>query len=247
MLVCLALVILCFFIIAREKKKNKSLSSENELSTNFYNSKEKYEYLGLEKSKTYEKILLLSSNKLKKIFCQKLFYSNIDFLLSLSKQIDEKINNDNKTYRSKNGHILIQEIASVVSSSILLSDKCNLFEKYKKISNIYKLKQKENKIFKILLGKQLLQKLYDIESEIINISKVIHKSKTTDKIKKYKKKILLLAEIYAIKKYNPNSTKILNKHKLDYNIIAKKLFSELKNAETKEKIIIYYLQTMFLK
>ena len=93
----------------------------------------------------------------------------------------------------------------------------------------------------------MLQKLYDIESEIINISKVIHKSKTTDKIKKYKKKILLLAEIYAIKKYNPNSTKILNKHKLDYNIIAKKLFSELKNAETKEKIIIYYLQTMFLK
>ena len=50
-----------------------------------------------------------------------------------------------------------------------------------------------------------------------------------------------------VEKYNPNATKILNKYKFNYGLIAKKLFSELKSAEIKEKVIVSYLKTMFLK
>jgi len=244
-LICLVLLTICLFILIKEKYKPKSLRTENELSEKFYNLKTRYEYLSLTKSVSNEKILILSSNKLKKTVFQEFLYSKIEYLLSLSKVIDEKLNSDKKTYRSKNGKILIEEIASVVASSIFLSDKCNLFEIYKTYLNVYKIKQKENKIFKLLLGQKLIYNLFDIEKEVIDISKIIIKSKSTKKIKKYKKQLYFLAEIYSIKKYNPNSTKILSNRKFNYNKIAKILFNELKESEKKEKIIISYLITMF--
>lgn len=244
-LICLFLVGLCFYVIIENKNSPNFSHNIDELYEIFFTHKEKYVFMFLHISKSNEKILLLNANKYKKIFCQKYLYSKIDFLLALSKFIDYKINSNKQMYRAKNNKILIEEIASVVASSVFKSNKCNLFSLYKKLNRAYSLKIKENKVFKLLLGKHLIYNLFEIEQEIIDISKIILRSKSVNKLRKYKKKIYEQAEIYSIKKYNPNANKILAKYKFDYKQIAKLLFIELKETEEKEKIIISYLIAMF--
>ena len=236
---------LCFYYIVKRKKTMNYCHSVDELYNNFLTYKEKYNYLKLSKSNSHEKILVLSTNKLKKIFCEKFIYKKIDYLLTLSKFIDMKINNNKQTFRAKNGKILIEEIASVVAYSVLLSNECKLFDLYKRLYRQYNLKVKENKIFKILLGQKLLYLLFELESEIIDISRIINKSKKTRKVKKYKKKIYFVAELYAIKKFHQNSTKLLAKYKYDYKKIAGFLMLELTETAKKQQIIITYLIAMF--
>lgn len=245
LLIILWLVGLSIGVIVKSKKEPKFSHTLDEIYDNFYSHKEKYTYRELHQSFANEKILILSSNKQKKIFSQKYLYKRMKFLLSLSKFIDFKINFNTQKYRAKKNKILIEEIASVVSNSVYLSNECKLFSLYKKLSNVYGLKIKENKIFKVLLGQQLIYRLFEIEEEMIQISKIIFKSKKTKKIKKFKKKIFLYAELYSIKKYNPNASKILAKEKINFNKLAGVLFEELSEAQKKEKIIISYLTIMF--
>ena len=244
-IILLWLVGLCFIVIVKSKHSPKFCHTLDELYECFYAKKERYEYLPLHQSNTNEKMLLIFSNKNKKIYSQKFLYKKIKYLLSLSSFIDLKINFNTQKYRAKHNKILIEEIASVVSNSIYLSNDCKLFDLYKKIGKIYPLKIKENKIFKVLLGKQLLDRLFEIEEEMIDIAKIINKSKSIKRLKKFDKKIYYYAEVYAVKKYNPNSSKILADKKLDYFKIAGFLFEELSEAEKKEKIIISYLTIMF--
>lgn len=234
-------------MILKKKKSPKFSHNLAEIYEVFYAHRGKYDYLNLHQSFAYEKIEILSLNSSKKIFSQKYLYKKIDYLLSISKIINYKINFNTQKYRAKRNKILIEEVASVVSNEIYLNSDCKLFDKYKKICNIYPLKIKENKIFKILLGEQLIYRLYEIEMEIIEISKIIEKSKKIKRINGYKKKIFYYAELYSIKKYNPNATKILAKTKIDFNKIAGCLFEELCEAQKKEKIIISYLTIMFSK
>lgn len=179
------------------------------------------------------------------LFCEKYLYKKKAFLLTLSKLIDYKINTNTSTFRSKNNLILIEEIASVVANKTLTSNKCDLFKEYSKLKYQYALKQKEEKIFKILLAQKLLFVLYNITSELKEISKVIVKSKKSKRFKKYKKQILTNAEIYGICKFNANSRKILLKINEKPSKSCNTLIYELLNAELKIKIIIEYLSIMF--
>jgi hypothetical protein len=192
-----------------------------------------------------EKILLTSITNGKKIFCQKYLHSKLENLKKIAEVIDKKINNSNIKYRAKKGYILIEQIASVVAYGIFSDERCKLFLEFKKYQNMYNLRQKEIKVFRFLLGRFLIENLFDIETEIQEISKVIHKSKTINKYKKYKKQIYQIAEIYSIKKYNPNSTKILKDKNFDYGQVMQKLFSELSLALEGQKVIISYLLVMF--
>ena len=239
------LVSLCFFIIAEQKKQGKFCKNVQELYDNFLTHKEKYTYFPLSKSTANEKIILLNLNKRKKLFCEKFLYKNIDLLYTISKFIDYKINSNNFLYRAKNGKILIEQIASTVAFSAIISDKCKLFSLYKKLNLQYNLRVKENKIFKLLLGQQLIYLLFEIEHETIEISKIIDKSKNFKKVKNYKKKLYYLAELYAIKKFHKNSTKLLSNYKYNYSKIANNLLLELDDISKKQKIIISYIITMF--
>lgn len=245
-------VVICFLLLnialyfLFKPKKNRCINA-NDLKELFVINREKYVYKFLDKSSCHEKMIMLKTNKVKKLFCQKFLYEKIDFLVSLAKELDFKINNSKIKYRAKHNLCLIEAIASAVSQNVYSNNDCNLFAKYRDIAKIYSVKNKENKIFKILLGKELIYRLYDIESEIIEISKIILRAKSTKKIKKYKKQLYFLAQIYAIKKYNQNSTKLLSKYNLDYNKIAKNFFDELSITEKKEKVIISYLIVMFTK
>ena len=239
------LIEMCLFFIVRNKKAQNFCHTIDELYNNFFTHKEKFNYLPLHQSNSYEQVLYISTNKNKKLFCENFLYKNINFLLTLSKFIDLKINSSKQTFRAKRKRILIEEIASVVAYSVIYSNNCNLFKLYKKLSHQYNIKNKENKIFKLLLGQKLIYILFQIESEIMDISKIIKKSKKIKKVKKYKKKLYFFAELYSIKKFHKNSTKLLANYKFNYNKIAGFLIIELNESQKKLKIIISYLIAMF--
>lgn len=239
------LTIICLINLVEKKTINFCCTNNKQLYSKFLTHKEKYNYNKLTKSKCEDKLSLILSNDKNLMFCEKYLYKKKGFLLTLSKFIDLKINTNKNTFRTKNNLVLIEEIASVIANRALISNECNLFKEYNKLKYQYSLKQKEDKIFKVLLAQKLIFILCNISIELKQISKVIVKSKTTKKFKKYKNLILTNAEIYGIKKYNTNSCKILIKTKdkpVDsFNI----LISELLNAELKIKIIIEYLTVMF--
>lgn len=245
-LMCLLLLSSIFLVwLFLCKKKKTELESINELYNHFLTYKEKYTYLKLHKSDTNARIRLLFSNKRKTLFCEKELYKKRDFLITLSKFIDLKINKNSTKYRAKNNLILVDQIASVVASEINKSDRCTLFSKFKKINLQYNLKQKELKIFKILLGQKLLICIETLENEIKQISKIIIKSKNASRVKKYDKQILYSAELYSIYNFNPNSSKILANFNINHTKNAENLFCELLNSELKFKVILAYLTSMF--
>ena len=124
-------------------------------------------------------------------------------------------------------------------------DKCTLFKLYKKLCIKYKIRAKEDKIFKFLLAEKLIKNLYLSENEAIEISKIIKSSASAKKLHKFKKKIYSYAEIYSVKKYNPNATKILSKQEIDFKSVANKLFSELYETKLVQSVIVSYLTKIF--
>ena len=247
-LVLIVLIVFCFYFIFLEiyrERKIKFFRTGLQLKNNFIVCKKKYDYKMLSYSKSIDKIFLISITKGKKIFCQKYLHSKLDDLKKISLFIDEKINNCNQKFRAKNGYILIEQIASVVAFGVFSENKCKLFSEFKKYQICYHLKQKENKIFKLLLGRFLIDNLYDIETEIQEISRIIHHYKTANKFKNYKKQIYKMAEIYSIKKFNPNATKILDGYEFDYATVMQNLFDELSLALEEQKVIISYLLVMY--
>ena len=234
-----------WFYILFLSKMDKNCENISELDNLFFNKSIKFNYRNFNSSYTYYKLKKLTKNKFKHIAQEKIFYSNYDYLSSLAKFIDYKINNPKNKYRCKNNHVLIDEIAYITAKNILLSNNCNLFALFVKHSKRFSLKQKEYKIFKILLAQKLLDIIIKIESELQAISSVIQKSKSYKKIKNYSKEILKSAHIYSLLFYNNNSNKILYGFNLNTNNVIKNLFFELYEAEYKLKLSITYLKTMF--
>ena len=142
LLILITLTSICLFFMFKNKKNNNLCKTIDELYNNFFTYKEKFNYLPLNHSNSNEKIVYISYNTNKKLFCEKYLYKNINFLLTVSKFIDLKINSSKQTFRSKKNMILIEEIASVVAYSTIYSNKCNLFKLYKKLSIQYNLKNK---------------------------------------------------------------------------------------------------------
>lgn len=180
----------------------------------------------------------------KPLFAEQDIFKNKQYLLVVSKFIDKKINHTKQTFRSKNNHIIIDELSKHLASLIIKNNKCNLFSTYKSIANKFNIKQKEDKLFKVLLGQKLIFLLSKIKSECSEISKVVHAGKTTKKLKNYKKQILCSAQIYSVANFNPNSTKLLSDIKNPKQVISDFIF-ELNIIRTKIKIIILYLTNIF--
>lgn len=240
----LSIVSLCTLYIIKEKKKLSCLTVK-ELYSNFSTHKEHYNYSRLPKSNIEEELSYLFSKSSNLLFCEKILYSKQGYLLTLSRLIDVKINTNKNTYRTKNNLVLIEQLASVIANQINLSNECKLFKQFSMLKLQYSLKQKEEKVFKILLGQKLIIELCKIERELKQISKIITKSKKARKFSPQSKQINFDALVYGIKRFNPNSGKILANFQGNLSKSAENLFNELLNAELKIKIILQYLSVMF--
>jgi len=227
-------------------KKEVFNKNFNNLKFLFVDDKiKKLNYLTLYKSNVNEDMQFLFMNKHKKLYFENILFKNKNYLLALSKFVDYKINTCNQKFRSKDSLILIDEISKILAHDLIITNKCEIFSKYKMLISAFSIKQKENKIFKLLLSQKLIILLIQIEKELIEISNVIYVSKKTKKVKKYKKKILYNAQIYSIKNYNKNSTKLLYGRNINIKKTINNLFNELFEAEYKLKVIINYLITMY--
>ena len=205
----------------------------------------KYEYINLSKSKVFYQLKPILKCKQKLLYAESEVFKNKDYILTLAKFVDYKINNNKIKYRAKNDIVIIDNISHIIARNIHKDYPYTLFSDYKRVYNKFSIKLKENQIFKILLAQKLILELIVIEKELRQISKIIQKSKKCRFVRKYRKNIFDIAKYYSFLKYHPNSTKLISKYNINKNETIINLFSELYDANQKIKIIITYLKTMF--
>ena len=209
----------------------------------FYNIK-KFNYSKLRKTNIHN--LTRKSFRVKnKIFPLKFFYANENYLKALSKFINLKINNSKITYRSINSITMIECLASRLVEELIKTNKTYVFKNYKTLNKILKLKQKEHKVFKIVLARTLLEKVIKIKHNLDIIDKIIIKSKNAKSIRFYRNSTYFNAQIYSILHYNNNSSKVLYKLKTPTDDHIKTFFTYLFQQTHLVNIIINYLVIIF--
>lgn len=226
-------------------KKDIFCDNFKELKSLILDTKRRFEYIKLNKSSTNRLICKLINSNHKKMYFEKDFYDNKEYLLTITKFIDYKINNNKQTFRSKNNIIIIENIAYILSKTIHQNNNYSIFKKYKSIQEFLSIKLKENKLFKILLAQKMIYELVIIESELKQISTIIQKYKNRNYLQNYRKNILNNAKFYSIFKYNNNSTKLCYNKNIHKPTLIYSFISELFDANYKQRVILAYLKSMF--
>ncbi len=242
LIVFVVILVICSII---SSKNEIFCSNFKTLYNNFKDTKTKIIFNKLNKSCCFFDMKFTLSRIKEPLIFENEIVKNKNFLITITKFVDYKINKTNCTFRSKNGEIIIDSVAEIVASQVIKSNNCSLFKIYNKCKTAFSIRQKEDKIFKVLLAQKLLVILGQIEEEFRSISKIILKSKSSFKLKKYKKQIYQSAQIYSVVKYNKNSTKILYNSNIEKDKVINDFFSEMLEAEYKTKLIITYLKVMF--
>lgn len=209
------------------------------------NTKIKYKYKKFHLSNTYSKIKSLLKQRKSHLATENCLIKSKDFLLTVSKFIDYKINFNKTTYRTKSNETIIENFSRIIALNIHKDNPYILFNQYNKYYNTLQIKLKENKMFKILLSRFLLEEFIKIKKEVIKISNIIRIYKKRNFIFNYRKNIYNYAKYYAILKFNNNAYFYKCKNNIDNDDVLNKLFSYLFESENKLKIITTYLKTMF--
>ena len=240
------LVIIGGFCVCKKFNKNAILCENlNKFNNIYINSKEKYTFRYLSFSNTIHKINSFIKLKIRPFFFQKEFLANKDYYLTLSKFIDYKINFNKSKYRAKNNVTLVESVASVVVSDFITLDKANIFSSYRHLCKTIKLRQKEKRIVKILIGKSLLEYFSKTMLELAKLSKIITIASYTKKIKVYKNINYMLAELYGIAKFNCNATLLKSVLGEKYKLSTDMFFKELQCYKNRLNRTSHYLKIMF--
>ena len=250
MLVFVILLPLLFFAIIalldrqKERRKNFSLAGERRAYEYFFDDR-KFTYARLNKSNLLEQCSLVAWERKEPLFASKKIIENKNYITALCKFVDYKINNTKLRFREKGGLILIEQLAAISVKNLLSSGKCRVFKNFNMLALRFKLKKREQAIFKVLLLKFLLSSLFETERELEEIDRVIKKSKNAKSVKKYRKMLLFNAEIYGIFKFNTNSGKLLFKQEEQAHASSRLLVLELLHSFTKIKLLIAYAKVIF--
>lgn len=242
-------VIICIFLIFLYHFLHKNDTFCRNINSLFdlYKTKNniKFHYIKLNFYPTKNKLnkLLVIKNE-SNLFCNDSVIKNRDFIIKISKLIDYSLLNNNISYRSKNNIPLIENISKILVYNFKNSFNNNLLAEYKKYNKIFNIKQKENKVAKLLIGRELIFYLIENLNEIDIISKIINKSKTAKYFKFYDNLLYNLAEFYGISKFNNNANKFIISNNLDkFNL--DQFYNELFFYEYKIKQTVNYLTVMF--
>ncbi len=235
------LLFLLYFLI----KKDNFCENIFDLKNLIYNKNLQTKYISLRKTIIDFKIKSIINSKTKRMYFEKDFIDNKDIILKISECVSNKINNSNQLYKAKSKITNIENVAYIVSKTIHSNNPYLLFSKYKNIKTFIKINKKEDKIFKLLLAKFLLEELVKIEDEFIQISKIIQNNKNRNYFTFYLKNINNTAKYYSILRYYKNSTMYFYKKKIDKVSLINNLFDELNYSNFRMRIIIKYLSVMF--
>ena len=125
---CVIIVFFNHFLL----KNNTFCEKMKNLDVLIFSKQLKTKFIKLNKSHSNYVVLNMFLNQQKKLFIENEIYLNKNYLVVLSKIIDQKINSVKTTFRSKRGKIYIDEISKYIASLILTKDECLLFSEYKK-------------------------------------------------------------------------------------------------------------------
>lgn len=244
MVVAVIFSLLPILLLFSKNKKTANFCKNSENLTQIYaNSRHKYSPLTFsDLSFNLSKVI---KSKHKSIFCMHEIKTHKNYYMSLANVIDYKINTNKNKYRAKNHKIFIEAIAEICFYDFKLTNNATIFTTYKHLNHKYKILQKEHRVFKMLIGKLLIEELCSLCNELNQISKIINQCSYSKKIKLYKNMIYIQAEAYAFCAFNPNGEKLLNELRRKKEINLNLLFSELEFYNQKIKKICCYLKCMF--
>ena len=240
LIICIFLIFLYHFL----HKNDNICRNSNNLHNLYKDKKIKIYYAKLKTRRIYKPLNKIVLTQKSNLFCQKSFDKNKNYILTLSKFIDYKLLNNKQKYRSKGTLTLVENLTKIMVYDFKNSYSNNLFFNYKQYLEKFSLKQKEIKIFKLLIGRELILYLSENLKELNEISKIIQKSKNAKTFKRYKNLLHNYAEYYGISKFNNKSNMLKNNISIVDNEF-KNFFSELFYYDFKIRQIVSYLEIMF--
>ena len=221
----------CVFIFSGYEIKYKNLTR-----------KIHYKKLSFSNTQTLIKQIFKTPNRL---FAASSLVANKTYLQTLSKFVDYKINNHKSTFRSRGRLTLIEETSKSCVSTLVSSKSPVVFLRFKQLQCEYNFKQKELKIFKLILAKDLMCFIYQNEMILNDMMKIIKKSKNANCLRFYKNNLHFYSNIYGICKYNQNANTLILKNNIDKNYMVSRFFRELYRIKNNIDIAVNYLLVMF--
>lgn len=240
----LILIYCIFYIFYTKYSKNYlNLCSFNEIFIN--NKSFKFTYKQLKHKNIYPQLELVMIYK-NNLFCCTKLNQNLNYISTIARLVDFKLSKNKNKYRAKDNKILINELTNMLTESSLKNNHALVFTEYKILYNKLNIKQKENKIFKLLFAEKIILKIIKIKEELDDILKIFIKSKNAKYIKYYKNTTLYYAQILAIFNLNKNKTLIFNQeNNIDINYCVKRLYTTLYKYESELNLLINYLLVIF--
>lgn len=237
-------VILIIFALILHILKQNCVFIFNDYTIKYKSSANKIKYLKLKYSNT-QAISKQFFKKKNQLFSLSSLNKNKPFLQTLSRLVDFKINNNKLKYRAKGTETLIEEISKSCISNFI-SGRCpNIFISFKQAKLEYGLKQKELKIFKMVLARDLFLYIGQNKKILDVLMKIIKKSKNAKCLRFYDNNIYFYSNIYGICNFNKNSNAIVIKNNIDLDYMIARFYKELYRLKFNIDVAVNYLLVMF--
>ena len=244
MLFALFCIILILITIILHNLKQNCVFNFNDYIIKYKDSTNKIKYLKLKYSNT-QAISKQFFKKKNQLFSLSSLNKDKPFLQTLSRLVDFKINNNKLKYRAKGTETLIEEISKSCISNFINGRCPNIFISFKQAKLNYGLKQKELKIFKMVLARDLFSYIGQNKKILDNLMKIIKKSKNAKCLRFYDNNIYFYSNVYGICNFNKNSNAIVIKNNIDLDYMIARFYKELYRFKFNIDVAVNYLLVMF--
>lgn len=225
----------------KRKTNNKTheISKQNSIFVKYFQKRNnKLNYKKLKTS--YLSFCLKSKNKQKQTYVEMNNQRITNHVYSLTKQIDNKINSEKRTFRSIGGECLIETIASSFANAVLIENDFNMFSNFKELCMLSKVYKKEAEILNILIISKLIEIYLILQKQIFDIKKkVLHGKKL-----KHIKKNTPAETIYGTYLLNKSASKIFIETNQDIVKATNIVLEKLDEIEQKQKLIFRHIKLL---
>jgi len=160
-----------------------------------------------------------------------------EFVMSLLKKLEERINSNNQLFRAINNECIIETVASSYAHAILIEENFNIFSKFKELSMLVKVYKKEAAVLGALVMKDLAMIYLELIKDTNKIKSEIFKGERAAVLIKKPS----FAKIYGICLLNKSASKLILKYNLDARLATSSVICELDQIGYKQRIIHNYL------
>lgn len=233
------------YLPSKQNKKRKIINGSCEISKqngiflkHFQKRNNKLKYKKLKTS--YLSFCLKSKNKQKPTYVEMNNQRITNHIYSLTKQIDNKINSEKRTFRSIGGECLIETIASSFANAVLIENDFNMFSNFKELCMFSKVYKKEAEILNILIISKLIEIYLILQKQIYDVKKKVFQGKKLKHIKKNTP----AETIYGTYLLNKSASKIFIESNQDIVKATNIVLENLDEIEQKQKLIFRHIKLL---